>query len=79
MAHVSSNIQKAKYEMGKKRLLHVASGGAHILGRHGFNPDAWQEIRLDIESQPFRRDIIGSVTDIKVFPLPTGQGLVIKR
>lgn len=78
MAHVSSNIQKAKYEMGKKRLLHVASGGAHILGRHGFNPDAWQEIRLDIEPavQP---DIIGSVTDIKVFPLPTGQGLVIKR
>ncbi len=78
MAHVSSNIQKAKYEMGKKRLLHVASGGAHILGRHGFNPDDWQEIRLDIEPavQP---DIIGSVTDIKVFPLPTGQGLVIKR
>ncbi len=63
MAHVSSNIQKAKYEMHKKRLLHVASGGAHILGRHGFNPDDWQEIRLDIEPavQP---DIIGSMTDM---------------
>ncbi len=36
---------------------------AAILGKHGFDPEEWEEIRLDVASvQP---DIIGTMTDIE--------------
>lgn len=47
----------------RKSILHVGSGSVQILGLHGFSPDDWSEIRLDIEPA-VEPDIIGSMTDM---------------
>lgn len=44
-----------------KNLLHVGCGGHHILGQHGFSPEEWREIRLDIDPA-MKPDIIASIT-----------------
>jgi len=50
-----------------KNLLHVGCGGHHILGKHGFSPDEWREIRLDI-NPAVKPDIIGTITDMRDVP-----------
>jgi len=46
-----------------KNLLHVGCGGHHILGKHGFSPDEWREIRLDI-NPAMQPDVIASITSM---------------
>lgn len=47
-----------------KTVLHVGCGGQRIIGtRHGFNPDEWEELRLDIDVN-VRPDIVGSITHL---------------
>lgn len=49
---------------GKKKLLHIGCGPQHIIGTHGFEPEEWEEIRLDVEAS-VQPDIIGTMTDMK--------------
>lgn len=51
-------------DSGKKKLLHIGCGPQHILGKHGFDPEEWEEIRLDVEAS-VQPDIIGTMTDMK--------------
>lgn len=46
-----------------KNVLHVGCGGHHIIGQHGFSPDEWREIRLDI-NPAMQPDIIASITSM---------------
>jgi len=46
-----------------KKVLHVGSGGVHILNTHGFDARYWEEVRLDINPK-VNPDIIGSMTDM---------------
>ena len=46
-----------------KTVLHVGCGCQHILGTHGFDPEHWCEVRLDIDPR-VRPDIVGSITDM---------------
>ena len=46
-----------------KKLLHIGSGWCHILGKHGFTKDAWEEIRLDINPS-VQPDIVANMTDM---------------
>ena len=43
-----------------KKLLHIGSGWCHILGKHGFDKNEWQEIRLDINPN-VKPDIVSSM------------------
>ena len=49
--------------MKKTTVLHVGSGGVHILGTNGFDADSWQEARLDINPD-VKPDIVGDITDM---------------
>ena len=51
-------------DSGKKKLLHIGCGPQHILGKHGFDLEEWEEIRLDVEAS-VQPDIIGTMTDMK--------------
>jgi len=50
-----------------KNVLHVGCGGHHILGQHGFSPEEWREIRLDI-NPAVKPDIIGTITNMRDVP-----------
>lgn len=52
--------------MTKKKLLHVGCGGEYILGRYGFDPEIWQEIRFDIDAE-CKPDIVGDMRDLSAF------------
>lgn len=49
--------------LAMKRVLHVGSGWAHIIGKNIFTPDEWEEIRLDINPN-VQPDIVANMTDM---------------
>jgi hypothetical protein len=49
--------------MDTKKFLHVGCGGQTKAGLKGFNTDAWQEIRFDIDPN-VKPDILGTLTDM---------------
>ena len=49
--------------MDAKKFLHVGCGGQTKVGLKGFNTDAWQEIRFDIDPN-VKPDILGTLTDM---------------
>ena len=53
--------------LAMKKVLHVGSGGVHIINTHGFNQGEWEEVRLDI-NPAMGPDIVGSMTDMQGVP-----------
>lgn len=49
--------------MTKKTVLYVGCGTDHVLGKHGFDPEHWQELRLDIDPG-VKPDIVGNMMDM---------------
>lgn len=47
----------------KKKVLHIGCGSQHILGSFGFDAEAWEEVRLDIDPD-CKPDILGTMTDL---------------
>lgn len=45
------------------KVLHVGSGGVHVLGEHGFDQNEWEEVRLDINPS-VQPDIVASMTNM---------------
>lgn len=49
--------------MSKKTVLYVGCGTDHVVGKHGFDPEIWQEVRLDIDPG-CNPDIVGNMLEM---------------